>query len=285
VSAILLSRVAARLNHSRTSSSAASAGVPVRAVLREIREGFSYLWRHRLVRVLTLVGATNAITGGAVLGLLVVYATRGLHVSDHGLTIGLLYAADAAGATLGGLVLPRLTKRLRPTRLTVIALSTVALMVIAMALTTQYILGLILILGWSLAETVIIVNGVSIRQTVVPDELQSRVNTTARMLVFVGIPVGATLGGLLAEYHSIKITLLLCSLPAVAGVIVALIVRLPKYNVVPAGNLADDVIMETPINEHVSPAAVPQRGKSHELWRCSSISLTSRGPLSMPTVT
>jgi MFS family permease len=247
VSAILLSRVAARLNNLKTSSSAASAGVSVREVLQDVRNGFSYLWRHPLIRTLTLIGVTNAITGGAVLGLMVVYATRGLHVADHGLTIGLLYAADAAGAALGGLVLPRLTKRLRPTRLTVISLSTVALLVIAMALTTQYLLGLILILCWSLADTVIIVNGVSIRQTIVPDDLQGRVNTTARMLAFAGIPTGSTLGGVLAEYHSIGITLLLCSAPAVVGVIAALIVRLPRYTVVPEESPADDDIMENSI--------------------------------------
>ena len=44
--------------------------------LANIREGMHFLWHHRLVRVLTLLGFGISFTGGAVSGLLVVYAVQ-----------------------------------------------------------------------------------------------------------------------------------------------------------------------------------------------------------------
>jgi predicted MFS family arabinose efflux permease len=207
ISALLLSRVAARLNLS--SPQAAAGGASARQMIADIREGFSYLWGHQLIRILTLVGSANAVTGGSLTGLMVVYATRRPHVSDHGVTIGLLYAAEGAGAVAGGFLLSWLTRRFRATAITVSALAGVTVLVIAIALADQYALGLALVFCWSTLDIVIIVNGVSIRRLVVPDRMQSRVNTTARMIAYGGTPAGAALGGIIAQYYSVKTALLL----------------------------------------------------------------------------
>jgi hypothetical protein len=50
-----------------------------------------------------------------------------------------------------------------------------------------------------------------------PDHLQSRVNTAGRMLAGAGLPVGAALGGLLAEALPIRLTFGLLTISAVAG--------------------------------------------------------------------
>ena len=52
---------------------------PVHRTLVGIREGMSFLWHHRLVRVLTVLSFGLSFTGGAVSGLLVVYAVQALH--------------------------------------------------------------------------------------------------------------------------------------------------------------------------------------------------------------
>lgn len=228
-SALLLSRIAAQLGPG--TPSATSEGSPVRQVARDMIEGFAYLWNHRLIRALTFLGTANALTGGALVALIVVYATRGLHVPDHGLAIGFLYAADGTGAAVGGFLLPRVTRRFRATRVTVPALCSVAIFVILVALNTQYALGLVLVCFWSVSDTMVILNTVSIRQLIVPDNMQSRVNTTGRMLAMGGMPVGAAIGGMLAEYFAINVTLLLCSLPAICAVAAGCIVRLGKYEV------------------------------------------------------
>jgi predicted MFS family arabinose efflux permease len=222
VSAILLSRITIRSSDADARPRSHDKS-PVREVARSMHEGLAYLWRHRLVRTLVLIGAANAVTGGSLIALIVVYAARGLHVPDHGLAIGLLYTAEGAGSVAGSLLLPRLAKRLRPTNATVISLFWAAAAMIAVAFTTRYAIGLVLIFCFNVPYTIVIVNGVSIRQQIVPDHMQSRVNTTARMIAWGGTPVGATFGGLLAASYSIKTTLLICSAPVIFAAAASLV--------------------------------------------------------------
>jgi MFS family permease len=48
-----------------------------------------------------------------------------------------------------------------------------------------------------------------VRQLVTPDQLQGRVNATARMIAWGGSPFGALVGGLLADQIGIRPTFLL----------------------------------------------------------------------------
>ena len=49
---------------------------------------------------------------------------------------------------------------------------------------------------WGVAQAVVTINGITYRQKVCPEELQSRVNTTARMVAWgAGQPFGAFLAG------------------------------------------------------------------------------------------
>src|SRR4029077_2992873 len=61
---------------------------PVHRTLTGIREGMSFLWHHQLVRVLTFPSFGLSFTGGAVSGLLVVYAVQALHLSSNDARIG-----------------------------------------------------------------------------------------------------------------------------------------------------------------------------------------------------
>ncbi|MBV9228975.1 MAG: MFS transporter, partial [Chloroflexi bacterium] len=53
------------------------------------------------------------------------------------------------------------------------------------------------------------INGISLRQIVTPDHLQSRVNASARMVMVAANPLGAALGGVLAEQTTVRIALLI----------------------------------------------------------------------------
>ena len=57
-----------------------------------------------------------------------------------------------------------------------------------------------------------IINAISLRQRVAPDHLQSRVNVSARMIAWGGMPFGAAVGGALAEVTSIQTTYLVMAL-------------------------------------------------------------------------
>jgi hypothetical protein len=61
------------------------------------------------------------------------------------------------------------------------------------------------------------INGITLRQELTPDRLQSRVNTTARMLGWGGYPLGALIGGGLAQVLPIRVTLLVMGTPVAAA--------------------------------------------------------------------
>ena len=189
--------------------------------LANIREGVRFLWHHRLVRVLTLLSFGLSFTGGAVGGLLVVYAVQALHLSSNDARIGLLFTAGAAGSFLGSVLLPQLTKRYPVGWITLIGMSFNFLLLLPLAWISSWSAALVLYACWELSYTLVTTNGRVLRQLVIPDHLQSRVNAYARMIAWGGTPFGAAVGGLLAQTTTIRTTYLILSigvgLSAVAG--------------------------------------------------------------------
>jgi MFS family permease len=201
-SAVALALITRPLNPTR--DPAPMRGSVFHRTLADIREGFQFLWNQRLVRALTLLGFGNSLTGGAVTGLLVVYGVQALGLSQDDARIGWLFTASAVGALGASLLLPRLTKRFPVGRITLIGLFANLALLIGVALAPSLLVGLALVLFWDASHTLIIINGIALRQMVTPDHLQSRVNTTARMIAWGGAPFGAAIGGVVAEATDIR---------------------------------------------------------------------------------
>lgn len=197
----------------------ASAKALVRRTLTDIREGLQFLWQQHLVRDLSFIGFGNAFTGGAVLGLLVVYAVQGLGVAEKDPKIGLLFAAGAIGALLATLLLPHLSKRYPAGWIALIGLFLNPLMLLGMVLAPFFGAGLIFYTFWTMCYTLVIVNTISLRQMVTPDHLQSRVNATARMIAWGGQPFGAAVGGLVAEATTVRIAYVVVGMGVVVSAI------------------------------------------------------------------
>jgi hypothetical protein len=66
------------------------------------------------------------------------------------------------------------------------------------------------------------INGIALRQELTPDRLQSRVNTTARMIGIGGYPLGALIGGALAEVLSVRVVLMVMAAPTAASFLIGL---------------------------------------------------------------
>jgi hypothetical protein len=64
---------------------------------------------------------------------------------------------------------------------------------------------------------IVLTTGITLRQMLTPDHLQARVNTAGRMIAGAGLPVGAALGGFLAESLPIRLTFGLLAIGAVVG--------------------------------------------------------------------
>ena len=195
----------------------ASAHALVRRTLTDIREGLQFLRQQRLVRDLTFLGFGNSFTGGAVLGLLVVYAVQGLGLAKKDPKIGLLFAAGAIGALLASLLVPRLNKRFWAGRIALTALFLNPLMLLGMVLAPSFGIGIVFYTLWTMCYTLFIVTTISLRQIVTPDRLQSRVNASARLIAWGGQPFGAAVGGLVAEATTVRIAYLVVGMGVVVS--------------------------------------------------------------------
>jgi hypothetical protein len=150
------------------------------------------------------LGFGVSFTGGAVSGLLVVFAVEGLGLAQDDGRIGLLYTAGAVGALLASLLLPRLVKRFPIGWITLGGMFGNLVLLVIFSLNNHFVIGLLVYLAWDFCYLLVIINGISLRQIVTPTHLQGRVNVTARMIAWGGTPFGAALGGLLAEYLNIR---------------------------------------------------------------------------------
>ena len=193
------------------------------SLLADVAEGLRFVWEHHVIRVLTLVGLGLAVTaGGAVSALTVVVGVEAFGFADDDPRLGLLYMAASVGSFGGSMLVTRLQRRFRVGTITLAGLGSTAAVVTVLAVTADWIVGVALLASLNAAMMVVILNAIVVRQTLTPMRLQSRVNTTARMISWGGSPVGTTLGGLIAGAGGIRLALLICA----AGVLVSLLAGL-----------------------------------------------------------
>lgn len=227
LSAVLLTRVVLRIP--------VESGVrePTR-LLDDIREGLTFIARHPVIRPLTFLGFCNSFTGGAVVGLIVVVGMENLGFAEDDGRFGWIYALSALGAFVGSLVLPKVQARVGVGMISWCGYGIMALTIIGWASVDDWILATALITVEGLVGTLIILNGIVARQTLTPLRLQGRVNTTARVIAWGGAPLGAGVGGLLAEHWGVSWALYACTTAVVVAFVVGIWWRLPAV-----GRLAD----------------------------------------------
>lgn len=199
-------------------------------ILPDIREGLNFIWNHPLVRSLTLLGFGVSFTGGAISSLLVVFAVQGLGLAENDGRIGLLYTAGAVGALCASLLLPRLVNRYSVGQITLFGMIATLFLHLVFTRVTTLLMALPIYLLWDGFYTLVIINGISLRQIVTPEHLQSRVNATARMIAWGGSPFGAAVGGALAELLDIRAAYLFMSIGLALSVIIGWFSPLRHYN-------------------------------------------------------
>lgn len=187
-----------------------------------ILDGLRFLWGHRLLRAMTMAGAAVSVTGGAVTGLLVVYAVRALGLARTDPRIGLLYTAAAAGGLIAAIAVPRIRRRVPAGRVMLVFLGLNVVAVAAVALAPGFGFALLALAAYLACYSMVTISGIAYRQEATPDGLQSRVNTAGRMLGWGGYPLGAFAGGALAEVLPIRITLLVMAVPLAAAFLLTL---------------------------------------------------------------
>ncbi len=168
----------------------------------EISEGIMWLRGNKVLRTLALLLGLMNLWFMAGFSVLVLFAEDILGLDEVG--FGLLATAMAAGSVIGGLVAGRLAKRFGSGPLLLIGSFGTALGQLAVApLSNAWVVALVLA-GTGFAGVVWNVVTVSLRQSVIPDQLLGRVNSVYRFLGWGGMPIGALIGGLLASSNGLR---------------------------------------------------------------------------------
>ena len=167
------------------------------SVAHDVADGVRWLARHRLLRGLSIVSAATGFTQSMTTGVLVLYVLEVLRLPAGG--FGLVVLTAGVGALAGGILTPFLTRRLgRGPMLTggaVLSAVTVGLMGIVdnvFLACALFALGSAGIMVWNVLT-------MSLRQTLIPEEMFGRVQGAYRTLVWGGIALGSLTGGIVAH--------------------------------------------------------------------------------------
>jgi MFS family permease len=181
-------------------------GAPERA-LEQVREGLSFLVRHRVMRPLVLTSSVLNLASTAYFAVFVLWAVGPASAMQLTETqYPLVMLGFAAGAVGGSLVAQAVVDRLGEVRTMLTMLSgSVVLMLVPVFLPN----------GWAVAVAVTLIGitntignvvSQSLRQRLVPRAMLGRVSGAGRTLSYGMMPLGAVLGGLVAERAGLPAT-------------------------------------------------------------------------------
>ncbi|HWM05290.1 MAG TPA: MFS transporter, partial [Actinophytocola sp.] len=166
------------------------------SLLADIGEGLTWLWRQHFLRtVLGLVGATNIVLNA--LPLVLIVRAQGMGASPA--LIGLLLGFSGVAAIIGAVVAPWLHRRV-PARVVVMgslwiwAVGTVVLVWMPDPLSLGAAAGATAVIG-PLFNVVV----GAYRYALVPDRLQARTQSAARLIAWGTIPLAPLVAGVLLQ--------------------------------------------------------------------------------------
>ncbi|MBT8199248.1 MAG: MFS transporter [Acidimicrobiia bacterium] len=199
----------------------------VKALRKDIGEGLRWLWGHKVLRVLSLTAGLSNLVATAVLSVFVLYAQDVLELGDLG--FGIVLAAGGIGGILGAISAHSVEKTIGPGQLLILSVTGMAGAALTMALTSSpIVVGIAFALdGFMVSMWNVVV--VSLRQALTPAELRGRVSSDARVLAFGAIPIGAVVGGVLANFIGIRAPFYLAAGAfALAAVVIARLISNQK---------------------------------------------------------
>ncbi|MER5457888.1 MFS transporter [Micromonospora sp. NPDC002389] len=194
-----------------------------RHLVREIRQGLSFVFGHRSLRALAVSGALFNL-GVFVTGtVVVVLLAQQLRIAPG--TVGLWFAVGGIGGLVGAFVVRRVSARIGPGPAVWVGMAVAGVSGLVVPLADAdwrlWLAGA----GNALVSTGLVINNVNsmaIRQQLCPQELQGRMNATIRFLIFGAMPIGSFLGGFLGERIGLREALWV-------GAALSLVAVLPVY--------------------------------------------------------
>jgi MFS family permease len=184
---------------------------PREGILREIAEGWRFVVGHRLLRTLAIMVGVMNLASNAVWAVFVLYALSPGPMGLSAAGFGILITTLAAGSVIASLVTPHLEARFGPGRVVwaSVAINAVGLAVPAFTSNALLVGASFVATGFAAVSWNIIT--VSFRQRITPDALLGRMNATYRLFAWGTQPLGALLGGLVAEWFGLETVFVLAA--------------------------------------------------------------------------
>ncbi|MFF4616720.1 MFS transporter [Nonomuraea jabiensis] len=174
-------------------------------LLRGIGEGLSYLWRDRLLRMLAMSTVAGNLCTSAVLGLSVLFLAQVVKLPPS--TVGLLLMSGGIGGLIGGFTGSWLSRRYGTARMTWLAVTLGSPFGLLLPMTQadwRVVCFAVTSIALTWSATLLNVGQITYRQTVTPEHLLGRVNASVRFMTWGVIPLGAVLGGILAQQIGVR---------------------------------------------------------------------------------
>lgn len=166
----------------------------------EIKEGFNWLWSHKLFRPMAItLGALNFVNGIST-STFILFSQEILKTSVF--VFAILGTAGAIGGTIGGILGPKLVEKVGSGRALLLTFIVGPIANLLIGFTSTWQVVWLLTAFWIFFSVVWNVVTVSLRQSVVPANLLGRVNSVYRFFGWGSIPIGSFVGGLIVSLSS-----------------------------------------------------------------------------------
>lgn len=182
-------------------------------VRAEIAEGLRYVASNRVLRGLAGSSGTTKFFASGFFAVYLLYMSRDLNLGAT--TIGLILATGGAGAFIGALLARPMLNRLGLGGALIgatLLFGITGLLIPLAALAPRIALPMVVaseFLQWLFAVAYA-VNAISLRQSIVPNRMQGRVNGAYRFVTLGANPPGAAVGGVLGGLIGLQGTLVVC---------------------------------------------------------------------------
>ena len=194
-----------------------------KALTRQIREGVEFVLHDRVLRAVAVTSAMSNFAFAISSAVTMIFLTRDLGLAPS--LVGLVVAAGSIAALAGAAMTPRLGRRWGTARVVWLALATTGpVTLLGPAAQPGWRIALVVVgaAAGELGQIVYAITNLSLRQVRCPGHLLSRVNATMRFVILGLAPLGALVGGAMAEAAGIRATLFVAQ-----GLVVA--ASLPVY--------------------------------------------------------
>lgn len=177
-------------------------------LLAEVREGLAVVFGNRLLRSIAGCTGTFNLFSSMLDALFILFATRELGLTP--VAIGAIFSVGSVAGLLGALVAGRLARwfGIGPMIVSASFLTGLSQLPIVFATPAQaFILLSSAFFAGRFGNPIYNINQVSLRQAIVSQRLQGRMNATMRFLVWGTLPIGGLVGGILGELLGLRMAI------------------------------------------------------------------------------